>query len=96
MKFWKSLPPDIQKVVAEAGRNFEKNSDAYYIDDSKKTSDNNILESVFKKAGVKIYLPMAKEAESYKELTKPVFMKYRDQVGAELVDKAVNFLKSYQ
>jgi len=96
MKFWKSLPPDIQKVVAEAGKNFEKNSDAYYIDDSKNTSDNNILEKVFKPAGVKLYFPTPRETESYKELTRPVFMKYRDQVGAELVDKAVNFLKSYQ
>jgi tripartite ATP-independent transporter DctP family solute receptor len=96
MKFWKSLSPDFQKIVADAGRNFERNSDAYYIDDSKITSDNNILEKIFKPAGVKNYLPTPRETESYKELTKPVFAKYREQVGSEVVDKAVNFVKSHQ
>lgn len=96
MKFFNGLSPDIQKALLEAGRNFEKNSDAYYTDDSRKTSDNNILKSVFAKAGVKNYYPTAAEKAKYKELTKPVFMKYREQVGPELVDSVVSFLKPYE
>lgn len=94
-KFWKALSPDIQKIFLEAGKNFERNNDAYYTDDSRETSDNNILEKVFKKAGVKIYTPTAKDIESYKELIKPVFLKYREQVGPELVDSVIKFQKSY-
>ncbi len=95
-KFWNQLTPDLQKIFLEASKNFERNSDAYYTDDSRVTSDNNVLEKIFKPAGVKFYFPTPREIESYKELTKPVFMKYREQVGPELVDKTVNFLKSYQ
>jgi TRAP-type C4-dicarboxylate transport system substrate-binding protein len=96
LKFFNSLSPDIQKAFIEAGKNFEKNSDAYYTDDSNATSDNNILNSVFAKAGVKNYYPTAAEKASYKELTRPVFMKYREQVGPELVDSVVEFLKKYE
>jgi TRAP-type C4-dicarboxylate transport system substrate-binding protein len=96
MKFFNSLAPDIQKAFLEAGKNFEKNSDAYYTDDSKATSDKNILNSVFAKAGVKNYNPTAAERAGYKELTRPVFMKYREQVGPELVDSVVDFLKKYE
>jgi len=95
MKFWNQLSPDLQKIFLDAGKNFERNSDAYYLDDSKKTSDNNILESIFKKAGVKIYMPTPQDMESYKQLTRPVFVKYREQVGPELADGIVKFLKSY-
>lgn len=96
LKFFNSLSPDIQKAFIEAGKNYEKNSDAYYIDDSRPTSDNNILNSVFAKAGVKNYYPTAAEREGYKELTRPVFMKYRKQIGPDLVDSVVDFLKKYQ
>jgi TRAP-type C4-dicarboxylate transport system substrate-binding protein len=96
MKFFDSLSPDIQKAFIEAGKNFERNSDAYYIDDSRVTSDNNILNDVFAKAGVKNYIPNATDRASYRELTKPVFMKYREQVGPDLVDSVVNFLKQYE
>lgn len=96
MKFFDSLSPDIQKAFIEAGKNFERNSDAYYIDDSRVTSDNNILNDVFAKAGVKNYSPTATDKAAYRELTRPVFMKYREQVGPALVDSVVNFLKQYE
>ena len=95
MRFWKQLTPDQQKIVQEAGRNFEKNSDAYFVDDSRPTSDARILE-VFRKGGVKIYMPTEKDMEAYRELTRPVFAKYREQVGPELVDGIEKFLKNYR
>jgi len=91
-----SLSPNIQKAFIEAGKNFEKNSDAYYTDDSRATSDKKILESIFEKAGVKNYFPTAAEKAGYRELSKPVFMKYREQIGPELVDSVVDFLKKFE
>ena len=96
LKFFNNLSPDIQKAFVEAGKNFEKNSDAYYTDDSRATSDKNILNSVFAKAGDKNYYPTAAEKAEYRELTKPVFMKYRKEIGPELVDSVVNFQKKYE
>jgi len=95
MRAWKQLTPEQQKIVAEAGRNFEKNSDAYFVDDSRPTSDAKIFE-VYRKAGVKIYTPTEKDMESYRELTRPVYAKYREQVGPELVDGIEKFLRNYR
>ena len=95
MKFFKGLSPDIQKAFLEAGKTFGKNSDAYYTDDTRKTSDNNILDKVYKQAGVKVYLPTDEDRAGYRKLARPVFDKYREQIGSQLVDSVVNFLKKY-
>jgi TRAP-type C4-dicarboxylate transport system substrate-binding protein len=90
LKFWNSLPPDIQKVFLDAAKNWEKNNDAYYVDNSKKTSDDNIM-GLFKELGVKIYEPTKAETEPFLKLTIPVYKKYRNQIGPALVDKIANF-----
>jgi tripartite ATP-independent transporter DctP family solute receptor len=90
LKFWNSLSPDIQKVFLEASKNWEKNNDAYYVDNSKKTSDDNIM-GFFKELGVKIYDPSKAETEPFRKLTIPVFNKYRNQIGPALVDKVAKF-----
>jgi len=90
LKFWNSLPPDIQKVFLNAAKNWEKNNDAYYVDNSKKTSDDNIM-GLFKELGVKIYEPTKAETEPFLKLTIPVYKKYRNQIGPALVDKIANF-----
>jgi len=96
LKFWNSLSPDIQKAFIQASKNFARNSDAYFTDDSRSTSDNNVLNEFFVKAGVKVYYPTTADRAQYKELSKPVFMKYREEVGSELVDSVVDFLKKYE
>lgn len=96
LKFFNSLSPETQKIFLEAGLNFGKNGDSYYTDDSKATSDNNVLDKIFAKAGVKVYRPTSAESESYRDLTRPIFEKYRKQVGPDLVDSVLKFLDKYR
>lgn len=42
---------------------------------------------------MKNYEPNAEEIGEFKKLTKPVFDKYREQIGAELVDKVAKFVE---
>ena len=95
LKFWNSLPSDIQQIVVMAMQIWEKNNDDYYINDSKETSDNNIL-SFMRDKGVKCYVPTPKERDEFVRLTKPVFEKYRKDIGAEVVDKVAKFVGYYK
>ena len=90
LKFWNSLPPEIQKVFLEASKNWGKNNDAYYVDNSKKTSDDNIM-GLFKELGVKNVEPSKSEIEAFRKLTIPVYKKYRSQIGPAIVDRVAGY-----
>ena len=90
LKFWNSLPPEIQKVFLEASKNWGKNNDAYYVDNSQKTSDDNIM-GLFKELGVKIVEPSKSETEAFRKLTIPVYKKYRSQIGPDVVDRVARY-----
>jgi len=72
--------PRYSESIPGGFQNWEKNNDAYYVDNSKKTSDDNIM-GFFKELGVKIYDPSKAETEPFRKLTIPVFNKYRNQIG---------------
>ena len=89
--FWKKLSPEHQEIIAAAAKNWEKNNDAYYLDDKLKTSDNNILK-LFTELGVQNHVPTPEESAEFRKMTKPVFEKYCKDVGVELVDQVVEFV----
>lgn len=91
LSFWQKLSPEHQKIITAAAKNWEKNNDAYYLDDSLKTSDNNILK-LFTELGVQNHVPTVDESAEFRKMTKPVFEKYRKDVGEDLVDQVVNFV----
>ncbi len=89
--FWDKLSPEHQKIIAAASKNWEKNNDAYYLDDNLKTSDNNILK-FFEELGVKNHVPTPEEQAQFRKITQPVFEKYRKDVGEDLVGRVVKFV----
>jgi len=93
LDFWNSLTQAEQKAVAEAAKTWEKRNDAYYLDNSLKTSDENVLK-LFNELGVRTYSPTPQELEEFKVKTKPIFDKYREKIGPAVVDKAIEFIKT--
>ncbi len=85
LKFWNSLPADIQKVMTDCGDVWGKANADYCLDDSKETSDRNILK-LYQKAGVKVTEP---DTEAFKKRTIPVVKKYREKINPEYVDKVL-------
>jgi tripartite ATP-independent transporter DctP family solute receptor len=88
LKFWNSLSPDIQKAFMEASGTWNKIQEAYFLDSSKETSDQHIID-LFKKTGVKITEP---DIETFKKATIPVVRKYREKIGPESVDGVLKFV----
>ncbi len=88
LKFWNSLSPDIQKVFVESSVTWNKVQEAYFLDSSKETSDQHIVD-LFKKTGVKITEP---DIEAFKKVTLPVVRKYREKIGPESVDRVLKFV----
>jgi len=87
LKFWNSLSPDIQKAFMEASGTWNKVQEAYFLDSSKETSEERIME-LFKKQGIKITEP---DIEAFRKVTIPVVQKYREKIGPESVDRVLKF-----
>ena len=87
-KFWNTLPPDVQKVFMEASETWNKLQEAYYLDGSRATSNQQAVDS-FKKRGVKVTEP---DIDAFKKATIPVVKKYREKIGAESVDRVLKFV----
>jgi tripartite ATP-independent transporter DctP family solute receptor len=88
LKFWNTLPPDVQKVFMEASETWNKVQEAYYLDGSKETSNQQAVDS-FKKRGVKVTEP---DINAFKKATIPVVKKYREKIGADSVDRVLKFV----
>lgn len=88
LKFWNSLPPDIQQAMKEAANTWKKVVEDYHFDATKETSDQRIME-MYKKSGVKITEP---DVNAFRNVTKPVVTKYREKLGPELVDPILKFV----
>ena len=88
LKFWNTLPPDVQKVFMEASETWNKVQEAYYLDGSKETSNQQVLDS-FKKKGVKVTDP---DLNAFKKSTIPVVKKYREKIGPDSVDRVLKFV----
>jgi tripartite ATP-independent transporter DctP family solute receptor len=91
LKFWRSLAPQERNIILAASKNWEKNNDAYYLDESFKTSDNNVLK-LFRELGVETYEPTPEQLSELRKMTKPVFEKYRKKIGPDVVDKVIQFV----
>jgi len=85
LKFWDGLPPDIQKVFMDCSNTWRKANADYCLDDTKETSDRNIL-NLYRKAGVKVTEP---DIEVFKQRTIPVVRKHREKINPEFVDKVL-------
>jgi TRAP-type transport system periplasmic protein len=85
LKFWNTLPPDVQEVFMEASETWNKVQEAYYLDASKETSNQQMIDG-FKKKGIKVTEP---DINAFKKSTIPVVKKYRDKIGAEYVDRVL-------
>jgi C4-dicarboxylate-binding protein DctP len=88
MKFYNSLPPDIQKVLTEACKTWGKNVGAKFLDPNSKISNDYIFK-VYKEKGVEV-TPV--DVAPFRKLTVPVVKKYRDQIGADYVDQILKFV----
>jgi tripartite ATP-independent transporter DctP family solute receptor len=88
LKFWNTLPADVQKVFMEASETWNKVQEAYYMDASKETSNKQMIDG-FKKKGIKVTEP---DIAAFKKSTIPVVKKYRDKIGPEYVDRVLKFV----
>ncbi|MEN3003758.1 TRAP transporter substrate-binding protein [Dehalobacterium formicoaceticum] len=82
-KYYDALPEDIQKIIMEAG----KEALAYQrgISNDLETA----AEQKFVDQGIEVYKLTDAEREEFKNITKPVWDKFKDQVSQELVDLVV-------
>jgi tripartite ATP-independent transporter DctP family solute receptor len=88
MKFYNSLPPDVQKVLREACKTWGKNVGAKFLDPKSKISNDYIFR-VYKEKGVEV-TPL--DVAPFRKLTVPVVKKYRDQIGADYVDQVLKYV----
>ena len=80
--FFQSLPEDLQKIVQEGANRFR--------DDQRQLSSQQDVEMLeaLKKTGMEVNTLTAEERQAFVEATKPVYEKYQDVVGADLVEMA--------
>lgn len=90
MKFWGTLPPDVQRAMTEGMKNWVKNNDDYFLNSSLKTSNEYIL-TAFKEKGVAVAPLTPAEAQAFKKTTVSVVQKYRKEIGPDFVDKVLKF-----
>ncbi|KAB3529695.1 TRAP transporter substrate-binding protein [Alkaliphilus serpentinus] len=84
-KWFESLPKDLQDAVVEAGIEMRE---------IHKVMTNEANEGYMKNmmnAGTQVYYMTPEEIETLKELSKPVYVEFRDKIGGELIDKLIKF-----
>jgi len=90
LKYWNSLPKNIQDIMLDSSKKWTEINNAYYLDNSRPTSDVRIFDEM-RKVGVNVIFP---DLAPFKEKTKPVFEKYKKEIGADYVDKVAAFIQS--
>jgi tripartite ATP-independent transporter DctP family solute receptor len=88
MKFYNSLPPDVQNILREACKTWGKNVGAKFLDPKSQISNDYIFK-VYKEKGVEV-TPL--DVAPFRKLTVPVVKKYRDQIGADYVDQILKYV----
>lgn len=81
--FWDNLPADLQKVVANASAKavaFQRKV--------AKEEDDQALEKL-QKAGIKFNRVSAAELDEFRRVTRPVYEKYEQDFGKELIERIV-------
>lgn len=83
-KMWLSQPENVQKLFADAAKETESwerdalnNEEASYLDE-------------MQKAGMTVTRLTPEQSAAFKEAMKPVWDKYRDKIGAELIQSVVD------
>lgn len=84
-KWFESLPVDFQRAVMQTSDEMSK----FHKDIIDKANDK-YMENM-KAAGTKVYIMTEQERKILKELSEPIYDKYREEIGGELIDKIVRF-----
>lgn len=80
---YESLPKDLQELMVETGRDYEK-----YIKETVGGAVTEKIEKLQTEMGVNVYYPTKEELAEYKEATKPVYDYFAKEVdgGQDLID----------
>ena len=80
-KAFNKLPPDVQAMVREAGKSV--------VGPQRQATGANVTDAaaILEKRGVKVN--MVKDIASFRPLMKPIYDKYRSQIGADVLDGAL-------
>lgn len=85
-KFWNNLPDDLKKILGD-GEILRRDAQRKYAKDY----DDKALEAIKKVSAVNGLTP--DEVKQFRELCAPVYEKYKNSIGADLVDKVLKAIE---
>ena len=85
-KFWNTLPDDLKKILEE-GEFIRRDAQRKFAKDY----DNIALEAIKKTTTINDLTP--EEVKQFRDLCAPIYDKYKNNIGAELVDKVLKAIQ---
>lgn len=87
-KWFDGLPADLQKIVWDAGL-----ETAQYHKGLMAEANAAYIENIKASGKTTVYALTPEEKEAFKEASKPVYDEFRDVIGADLLDRALQFIE---
>ncbi|MEW6622775.1 MAG: TRAP transporter substrate-binding protein [Bacillota bacterium] len=86
-KWFESLPPDLQKIVWDAGLEVAQFHKSLMDETNQKYLQN------IKNYGTEVIVLTEEEREAFRKASLPVYDEFRNVIGADLLDKTIKFIE---